>query len=468
MRSAKIIFLLIAVAALGAALWWARDYYPYIFLLLGLLAALFAFYFRPEVGLYLMALSLPVINWNFYIGSFDFSFIEALTILVLAAFCLRMLIKLIHQKDYWRQIKWPLFRPFAAFFAAVLISSLLAQYIRPAVWYSVRWILFFYLGYIWLPYNIVKDGRILKRTIIALGLSGLAVAAMGIISLHFQDWYNNFFRIQPIALFGIYPIGDNHNLIAEFLVIVTFFVLSLKYFAKSPRAARFYDIAFLFLLVITLGTLSRTAWIVLALEILVYLFVDNFYLKQKKPDIKKFIIGAILILALLSPFFVRMGQLQASNESSTASRLLLSEIAWQSFLQKPFFGYGSGMFVTLVSNNVRFTANYGDPLDSHGIWQKILAENGIFGIITFAIFIIWLFWEILQGLKRHREAAKLLLPLAIGSLGGFVYQWFNTSYYKGKLWLPLALTLAAVKLLDMKAERLKQAAVVSNRELKNN
>ena len=50
MRSAKIIFLLIAVAALGAALWWARDYYPYIFLLLGFLAALFVFYFRRFIS----------------------------------------------------------------------------------------------------------------------------------------------------------------------------------------------------------------------------------------------------------------------------------------------------------------------------------------------------------------------------------------------------------------------------------
>ena len=61
---------------------------------------------------------------------------------------------------------------------------------------------------------------------------GLAVALMGVVSLYFQDWYNSFFRIQPMALFGIYPIGDNHNLIAEFLVIITFFVLSLKFWLK--------------------------------------------------------------------------------------------------------------------------------------------------------------------------------------------------------------------------------------------
>jgi O-antigen ligase len=107
-----------------------------------------------------------------------------------------------------------------------------------------------------------------------------------------------------------------------------------------------------------------------------------------------------------------------------------------------------------VGDNIRFGANYGDPLDSHGIWQKIIAENGFFGVLTFLIFITLLFRQLYRAIKKYRAEAGLLLPLAVGALGGFVYQCFNTSYYKGKLWLPIAVALVAVKLITMKYERL--------------
>jgi O-antigen ligase len=134
--------------------------------------------------------------------------------------------------------------------------------------------------------------------------------------------------------------------------------------------------------------------------------------------------------------------------------LLLTQIAGRAFLNHPAFGYGSGAFVTLVGDNIRFGANYGDPLDSHGIWQKIIAENGFFGVLTFLIFITLLFRQLYRAIKKYRAEAGLLLPLAVGALGGFVYQCFNTSYYKGKLWLPIAVALVAVKLITMKYERL--------------
>ena len=45
-------------------------------------------------------------------------------------------------------------------------------------------------------------------------------------------------------------------------------------------------------------------------------------------------------------------------------------------------------FINTIGTNIRFVAKYGEPLDSHGVWQKIFVEAGILGLIFFIIFIV--------------------------------------------------------------------------------
>ena len=103
-----------------------------------------------------------------------------------------------------------------------------------------------------------------------------------------------------------------------------------------------------------------------------------------------------------------MVKLQGQYEigvSSTENRLLMAQISWQAFKERSFFGEGSGQFINLVADDIRFRAKYGEPLDSHGIWQKILAENGLFGILTFIVFDIIKYWGHGYGyfIKQYRS-----------------------------------------------------------------
>jgi O-antigen ligase len=98
---------------------------------------------------------------------------------------------------------------------------------------------------------------------------------------------------------------------------------------------------------------------------------------------------------------------------------------------------------------------YGDPLDSHGFGQKVLAENGILGTISFLLFVVVIFSRIYSGVVNNREDHKLLLPLFISSFGIFFYQIFNTSYYKGRVWLPITIALVAVNLISNKNKKIK-------------
>ncbi len=441
-----IFFSILLIAALALS----GPYTLYVGLVTLVLAALLLFALKPEFGLYLLVFSLPLINWNFDWNSLSASFVEIIALLLFLGFSLRQLYLFSCGELKRGSLKLPLWQPFLLFALVVITSALSSHYIVSSLWYAVRWLFFFYIVYLAVPYNIIKDGKILRNAIIALLLSGLGVAIIGLISLSYQDWYNEFFRVQPIAIGGIYPIGQNHNLIAEFLVIITFAVLSLKYWVTSARGQRLVDILFLFFLAVTVGTFSRTAWIVLGLEIVVFLALDTLYLKRKHWSSQNIIFALILSAIILVPFVNRMTKLQAENVSSTENRVLLTQIAWRAFAAQPILGHGPGTFVSLVDNNIRFRAKYGDPLDSHGLGQKLIAEVGFLGTATFALFTGLIFWNLYRALKLYKKEAQLLLPLAVAALGGLTYQFFNTSYYKGKLWVPIAIAVAAMGLLQKK------------------
>ena len=101
-----------------------------------------------------------------------------------------------------------------------------------------------------------------------------------------------------------------------------------------------------------------------------------------------------------------------------------------------------------MADNTRFIAKYGAPLDSHGFGQKLLAENGLVGTVFFLIFIFLIFRKLYRGIFQYIEHDKLLLPLSLAAAGGFFYQVFNTSYYKGRIWLPIALALVALEIIS--------------------
>lgn len=453
-RSRLIISL--AFLAAGAILAATLTQYPReIMIVLGAAALVVVASWKPEYGLYALILSLPVIDVSFSFGQFSLPLVDTIGLLVFSGWLLRELSDFRQGSAVWKRWRWPLIWPFIIFFSSALLSALFADWLSGSIWYAVRWILFFYLVYIFLPYNIIDSAAKLRRSLLLLTAVAVLVAVDGLASLFFQDLSSSFFRIQPLAVFGVDLIGTNHNLIAEFLVIAIFFVLALRQWLKIPRQRRLAEVVFAGLLLVTLGTFSRTGWIVIGLQAAVYFVMATIWVKRKSLPWPTIAAVAGLSLILLLPFAYQMQRLQESNVSSTENRLLLLQISWQAFLDRPLLGHGPGTFVDLVNNNIRFRANYGDPLDSHGVWQKVLAEQGLIGVGAFAALGWALFLSLARAVKRYPANFELLLPLFIGALGGFVYQFFNTSYYKGKLWLPIALALAAVRLVEEKNQRLK-------------
>ncbi len=423
-------------------------------------AFLLMLFLKIEIGLYLIAFSLPLIGIAFKINFLELPLVDFLALFVLLSFVLRELYFYFYDKNRSKLI-YPFFSYFIAFFSICLLSSLLSENIIGSLWYSFRWILFFYLAFILMPVNIVKNGNILRNILILFSFSSLILALFGVYSLYIQDWQDSFFRVKPIPVFGHYIFGNNYNLLSEIFLSSGFLILSLKHWFKEERASRFINILSVFLLLTAWLTFGRTAWISIVLQIIVYTSIYFLVIKGRKIDFKSVFLILLSFVVIASPFIFKMFSLQEANISSTQNRLLLTDIAIKAFHEKPLLGYGTGNFVNLVASNIRFVSKYGDPLDSHGVWQKLLAENGILGIVFFALFSFVIFRKIYLGVLKNKNDYKLLLPLFVASLGIYFYQFFNTSYYKGRVWLIVALALVALILVE-KRNKLKQNESIKN------
>jgi O-antigen ligase len=417
-----------------------------IILLVTIILLLFAiFSVRPDIGLYLVAFCLPIIGLNFYLKGFNLPLVDLLALILLSAFLVKQVFQTIIKDSNKTALRWPLFFPFLIFIIIGFLSSIFSSQISYSLWNLIRWPIFLYLAYIFLPYNIIKDTKTLKKTIIAMALGSLLVLALGFASLYGQDWRDSFFRLKSISLFGIYLFGENQNLIAEYLNVGVFLVLVLKFFRKNPRGKRILDLLFIIMALGLVLTFSKSGWITLFLQLFIYIW---YYLRSKNHKRINIILIFLGIVIVLSPLFLKMEALQKKNTSSTENRWLLTEIAIEAYYQKPYLGYGNGQFTNLVDDNLRFKAKYGEAIDSHGMFQKVLAENGIFGLAAWFFILSYLFKLFYQSLKLYQARNPWLLPLFIAAGGALFFQVFNTSYYKGKVWLPITLCLCAISLLE--------------------
>lgn len=416
--------------------------------LAGGLAGIVILALNPALSIFLLSFSVPAINWVINIGTLELPFSDLIALSIFLAWLLSLIYNLIFKPNKEIKLKFPLF---FAFFC-LLIANGLSLFNHPqslnGFYYLSRWLILLYAAYILLPANLIKTEKNLKIAVSGIALASLLVMISGWLSLWGQDWQNSFFRLKSIAWWGIYPFGENHNLIAEFLSVGAFLWLALKEWSRDEKISRVYKSLFVLSIAAAIMSFSRAAWITIFLQLgILIIWRNRQFLKKQGGLVLLVIIAGSLIMM---PVFWRMKILQTENISSTENRVLLLEIACKAWLDKPILGQGSGQFTELVADNIRFTAKYGAPIDSHGFIQKIAAETGTIGLIAWFFLLAIVIKKALVGIKKYGKNAPWLLPLWLAAGGGLFFQIFNTSYYKGKVWLIIALALIATELAQKK------------------
>ncbi|MBI4434993.1 O-antigen ligase family protein [Candidatus Uhrbacteria bacterium] len=420
-------------------------------LAIAVLIALFAM--RPILGWSLVVLSYPFIYLQLFIGKeINIPYVDLFAMLTFVGIVCRWFVLRVrndrtgHSSFVIRHSSFPGLLPFLLFILAATLSLTNVEHLALGVKYLLRPLTFFYLMFIVLPMVVMDTPRRLFTTFRLLFVVGIAVAAMGVWSLVFPPEPGVFRRAVPIAIFGTTPLGTNHNLIAEVLVSVIPIGIILAAFAHE-RFRRWYVVGTVALSLVTLLTFSRNGWLTLAVEGLVLLVAIARDRGMSWRRIMAFGTPAIAIALLAVGVF----STSTIARSSNINRIRLTEIALQQFREHPIVGAGVGTFIEAVNRDRWYVADFGQPQEAHGLIQKLLAETGALGLMTFAVLLASIIGYIVRVYRTSAIAEHwrlILLALGCSAFGSIVFQLFNTSYFVSKLWLPLGLALAAARLAE--------------------
>lgn len=200
---------------------------------------------------------------------------------------------------------------------------------------------------------------------------------------------------------------------------------------------------------VNLLTFSRTGWIVVAVELLVFGLV--LYRGRLKQLARGLVITGLIFAPVLAYMLVFSSQ--SFVQSSDENRNLLAQIAFQTWRDFPILGAGPGRFQEFVSKNSVYLIEFGAPSEAHGFIQKIGAEEGMLGLLTYVAllgFVLWTIFSTYQKVRRDQDSEwnYVLLACLAMSVGTVVFELFQTSYFVSKMWLPLGLALAAAHLAE--------------------
>jgi len=449
-------------AFLGALIFmsiWTYFYGPAIWYLAGIAVGVYALSYRLEWGWYVLVALAPFIHLQLFFNRFavvanDFPWLASMNAPLADVWAVVLIsaLGIFFLRQFFSGQKISLRAPFLFFFSLFVASAVLSlggqlfSVQSLGVKYLAHFLLLFYLGYFIVGANIVSSVNIWRQSLGILAGVGFLGAFMGFMSLPLGLWaVGGFRRAVPFALGGIFPFGDQHIFLAE---VITVAVPIFAYFyseAKTLMQKKFYAVTGIFVLLIGLLTLSRAAWVTLAVMGVVW--VALFWRKFSLAGIARKYWWLVGILLALVGYFTYFISVSSAVAGSNTTRWMLTDIAWRMFLRRPWTGIGVGSFVPSVGESYAFFLDFGGPQDAHGILQKIGTEQGMIGVLAFVGFIGAIIWALWQAYRRAqsdvvvRRAYLLSIFLVMAVL---VFQIFNTQYYSGKFWAPLALAVISL------------------------
>jgi O-antigen ligase len=436
----KLSITLIAVVILNFA---AVNFLAPLYVLFADLAVaiIAVFWFFPQLGLYLMVALYPFVNWQFRAGEINLPYVDLVAIFLLTAILLKTIWQVINGQgaQLFRQ-KIPGLIFGVIFWLATALSLFNSDLPFPAIKYWLRPIVFFYLMFVILPFCLIDDKKKLKNVLrIFLGV-GIFTALSGSLSVLFGvgPWYSH--RAIPFSFGNFNPLGGNHNAVAEVLAAVIPLTFILYLLSEKIKARGWYILAIFFMAVVLILTFSRSGWLALLVEFLILLFY-HFRLKINKIAFSAIVL-VVLFSVVLSYFVVwqNISWVQTSN----ANRILMTKIAFNSFLEHPFIGNGLNTFQQIVGRTFVYRVEFADPLESHGFVQKLLTETGGFGLAAFIALLGSIFVYYFRGLRRteNKKAREIVLCFLMMLAGLSVFELFSTSYFLATMWLPIGVGMA--------------------------
>ncbi len=277
---------------------------------------------------------------------------------------------------------------------------------------TVQYMLFFFI-----VTRLLRDEADVKRLYLVMVLAAFLISLHGIyqyiaavpIPSSWTDQAEQSVRTRVYSIFG------SPNIMGDFMVMFAPMAAGLAYWVKDKRAKVFFWFATFCMCFACLFTMSRGAWMAMAVTILLFaILVDRRLIV---------LMLAALAVSMFLPFVAsRIGYLltpefQAStNNGGRGSRWV---IALDLLNQDPVFGFGLGMFGGAVAMQHKlypwisyfYVDNY---------YLKILVEMGWIGLTAFILLMLALLFVGLRAVYRSSQAPRerSTYPLCAGMLSG--------------------------------------------------
>ena len=427
------VFIALCLVLLAAFFLWRRTLALGLFAVLGLALGLVVDFSR-----YSWAKEVP------YLPTINAPLGDFFAVLLLAGFVFLALFS--PASVSWKKFKRLL--PGIALYGLFVIISALSVFFAYDYQFSVsaraflRTVLFVFPAFALLPVFLIDEWRAFEKIFRIWFWVGIAAVVFGLLSL-FAGSPEGWIRLYPATVFGIAPFRTSQNSLAEVLLLVL--PAALYLFDRSDQhKKKFYGFGAAAIALVALLTLSRTAWIVLFFYAAWYFRRHVRYMFHHADRERIALVG----LAALLPIFFYMAFFLRSSVVSSSTTARLAEIQVVSFyvLRAPWFGYGPGMYTSVLADTYAFVADFGEPLDAHGIIQKVALETGVVGLVFLSGFFAWLFITLRRLMNHDEERRHLYETVFLTVFGALAFQLFSTSYFTSILWLPVGLSFAAIAL----------------------
>lgn len=408
------------------------------------------FVWNPMLAVYGMALTYPYLNTEIVFGSLNVPIVDIFGLCSVIALTVRTAINIfVYNKKNTLPVP-PGWLLWLAFLGIALLSTHNAFVLGDSMKYVARPLAFFFIVFVITVPGIVRTEKALRITIILMMITSLLVAVYGFLGLIVVKTPSLLQRrVIPFSLFGYYPLGDNHNLIADVMVTSLPLAWYLWSTSRDRISRRLFLLAMIFLTITGLLTFSRTAWLAFIVEGLVLIRISYAHIIRHVFPLLISIMLAASPLIIYMFVFMQQAEIQSSNEN----RIMLGEIALDMWNEHPYIGAGPGTFMSYVQQNPIYMKDFGSPLDAHSVLYKVLAETGVFGFVAFFGMCFMVFRRLFLGILDKlidMQDRFFLVCLFTTCIGGFFFQFFQTSYYVSKLWFPIGIALSATYILRQK------------------
>ena len=227
----------------------------------------------------------------------------------------------------------------------------------------------------------------------------------------------------------------NINVVAAFLVLVypLFFI-----FIKDKKNANVFIAMTIFVLFAIFLTKSRIS------IFLSFIVTIIFLLGYRKNRYIKLLVLLGIVLLLSAIFYTSFLKL---SFSSVSDRIVWWKTAYLIFKENIFFGCGLGNYIVLFKTfRPELVLN---TLYAHNIVLELLAEIGIFGILSFLALIVSFYVKIINKI-RERNNLSFYIPVTLSVTSFLILNLFDYSFFVPANMLMFFVVLSSVFYLDCK------------------